>query len=127
MGADAAVLDRLADKFTVDDGCWEWTAAKGRTGYGRFLYKGSVRLAHGVMWDLFNGPLPEGTELDHLCRNRGCVRPSHLEPVTHRDNLMRAPRWQVMHCPRGHAYDETNTYRVGNHRRCRACHRDRGR
>jgi len=130
MADSAALLDRLSDKFTVDDGCWEWTAYRNPKGYGILGAtgrKGKSTLAHRVLWELFNGPIPDGTEIDHLCRNRGCVRPAHLEAVSHRENLMRSPRWQVTHCPRGHEYDEANTYWNGKKRACRACHNQRGR
>jgi hypothetical protein len=75
------------------------------------------------------GAVPEGLELDHLCRVRGCVNPKHLEPVTHRENLMRGESWSAVnarktHCPEGHPYDETNTYIDGKgRRRCRECAR----
>lgn len=69
--------------------CWEWTGAKDQHGYGRFGVRRKNRRAHVVAWMLEHGPIPDGLELDHLCRNRGCVRPDHMELVTHRENLMR--------------------------------------
>ncbi|MGZ6854085.1 MAG: HNH endonuclease [Mycobacteriaceae bacterium] len=82
------------------------------------------------------GPIPRGLELDHLCRNRRCVNPDHLEPVSHRENCHRAELGvaaaDIMrsrtHCPRGHKYDQSNTYRTPKgYRVCRTCHRDRER
>lgn len=89
-------LDRLADKFTVGDGCWEWTGAiQPGTGYsalnvGTVDGKKIITSGHRVLYELFNGPIPEGTEIDHLCRNRTCVRPAHLEAVTRSENNRRA-------------------------------------
>jgi hypothetical protein len=69
--------------------CWEWTGAKDQHGYGRFGIRRKNRRAHVVAWVIENGPISEGLELDHLCRNRSCVRPDHMELVSHRENLIR--------------------------------------
>ena len=81
-----------------------------------------------------NGPIPEGLELDHLCRVPACVNPLHLEAVTHAENMARGIRFDVgaaqravTHCPKGHPYSEANTYRYAGERACRACVRDRKR
>ncbi len=124
---------RFLTKFRVGDGCWEWTASVRRDGYGQFRLDGRVVSAHRVSYGLFVGPIPEGLTLDHLCRNRLCVRPDHLEPVTLCENILRgeslpAQNARKTQCPQGHAYDEANT-RIGRHgwRVCRTCHRDRER
>jgi hypothetical protein len=72
-----------------DTECWEWTAARKNGGYGSFaIGKGNV-YAHRFAYEMLVGPIPEGLELDHLCRNRGCVNPDHLEPVTRQVNVLR--------------------------------------
>ena len=81
----------------------------------------------GASYEHFRGAIPEGLNLDHLCRNRKCVNPDHLEAVTQRVNVMRgvsvtAENMRKSHCPTGHPYDAANTYvRANGHRGCRAC------
>lgn len=111
--------------------CWIWTARIARDGYGRFGIGGRLKIAHRVAYELEVGPIPEGLILDHLCRVRPCVRPSHLEPVTNRENVLRGIKGILTtHCPAGHPYDEANTYwstnvRGNPSRNCRVCHRER--
>ena len=110
--------------------CWIWTAyICVQTGYGRFQHKKPL-LAHRMSYELNVGKIPPGLVIDHLCRNRKCVRPSHLEVVTQRENLMRAPTLQAANanktqCPQGHQYSAKNTYLkpIGNRfgRVCIAC------
>ena len=109
--------------------CWTWLWHKDRSGYGTVFWKGRGQSVHRVMYELVNGPVPLGLELDHLCRNRACFNPQHLEPVTHRENMVRGYGWagrnnRKTHCPSGHPYDDENTYRTKDGRRCRACHRE---
>lgn len=80
---------RFFAKVDRGDGCWLWLACRQRDGYGSFRAGDSSALAHVFSWELLNGPVPQGLELDHLCRNRRCVRPDHLEPVTHAENVRR--------------------------------------
>ncbi|MFE5591466.1 HNH endonuclease signature motif containing protein [Streptomyces sp. NPDC056549] len=115
------------------NGCREWTAARVK-GYGRFALNGqSGVLAHRVSYTITRGPIPYGLTLDHLCRNRACVNPEHLEPVTVQVNTLRgeapsAYAARVTHCPQGHPYDDANTWiEKGCKRHCRTCNRDRQR
>lgn len=108
------------------DGCWLWVPKPNRDGYGQFLLNRRHRGAHCASYEHFIGPIPERLELDHLCRVRHCVRPDHLEPITHAENMRRCenPAALWTHCKSGHLFDEANTYisKKGN-RSCRSCHR----
>lgn len=113
--------------------CWLWTASTNGWGYGRF--KDNTRLvgAHRWAYESVNGPIPEGLQLDHLCRTRLCVRSSHLEAVTCQVNLLRgiSPAGRTIasknaattHCPQGHPYDLFNTMwgDTQQGRKCRKC------
>ncbi len=111
--------------------CWLWAASIVRT-YGQFRNEdGKMVKPHRWAWEQENGPVPDGLELDHLCRVRACVRPSHLEAVTGLTNRMRGERAcgnaKKTHCARGHLFDYT--YKRDNWmcRGCRACDRERAR
>lgn len=128
----ASLGDRFWSKVARGhpDECWEWTGAiRGRTGYGS-MQEG---LAHRVAYELLVGLIPEGMVIDHLCRNRACVNPDHLEPVTNRENILRgsgvsARASKVTHCPQGHPYNAENTFvTTAGHRQCRTCRRRRER
>jgi hypothetical protein len=102
--------------------CWIWQGSTG-CGYGRFcVVAGTCVQAHRYAYELEVGPIPDGRQLDHLCRVKTCVRPSHLEPVTPKENSRRA-KAQIRACPQGHPYDDANTYRCLDQRYCRTCHR----
>ena len=115
-------------------GCWLWLGATNRDGYGPTKPKGDkLRVAHRVIYEMLVGPIPDGLQLDHLCRVRPCVNPEHLEPVTCRENLLRTEgdgpgtKARQTHCKHGHPFDTENTGsdpRGG--RFCKACRRIRG-
>ena len=110
------------------DGCWLWTGSMHPWGYGQFRMEERPVMAHRASYRLFVGPIPVGLYIDHLCFNKRCVNPSHLEPVSNAENIARGyHRHWPEHCPRGHAWTEANTYRkAGTFRReCRRCHADR--
>jgi hypothetical protein len=130
MSTSVLPVDRFLDKFTVGDGCWEWTAGISSNGYPNFWLDGVTQSAHRLSYELFVGPIPDGLHLDHLCRVRHCVRPSHLEPVTAQENVLRgegipAHAARKTHCDNGHPFDQANTYmHPSGQRMCRACRRD---
>ncbi|SRR6266545_913273 len=105
--------------------CWVWADAL-LDGYG-LLWTGTRQVkAHHWAYEQFVGPIPEGREPDHLCRNRGCPNPGHLEVVTKRENILRgegmgARYARRTHCKNDHLFDEANTIWRGNTRVCRAC------
>jgi len=117
---------------TSPDGCWEWTGTKVDQGYGHHFCGIETRKTarvHRIAYEVWKGQIPEGLTIDHLCYNRACVNPLHLEPVTRGDNVRRA-KARVTHCPRGHEYTLDNikkTKRTNNERSCLTCHRERER
>jgi hypothetical protein len=80
----------MVKKIDASTDCWTWTGAKTSTGYGSFGYQGRTWSTHRLAYELLVGPIPDGLTIDHLCRNKPCCNPSHLEPVTIRENQRRA-------------------------------------
>ncbi|MGI9402887.1 MAG: HNH endonuclease signature motif containing protein [Hyphomicrobium sp.] len=112
-----------------NSGCWLWTGACNRDGYAQFALNGARNGGHRFSYELFVGPIPEGLQIDHLCRVRCCVNPAHLEPVTQRENARRGNVGQnnksKTHCPKGHPYTPDNTYVTPVGRRdCMECRRE---
>ena len=115
------------DTLGGPDACWGWLAYRMRNGYGQFQVGSQHVLAHRFVYELVVGPIPDGLTIDHLCRNRACVNPKHLEPVSNRINALRgfggAHCSAKTHCPQGHVYDLFNTRYYRGHRYCRMCMR----
>lgn len=131
-------MDVALSRVLVGGDCWIWTGAKNPDGYGRVgRGRGTPYImAHRLFYETFVAEIPDGLQADHLCRNRSCVRPSHLEPVTSRENTMRgenriAIALRTGTCVRGHALSGSNLIlrlRGGTPRReCRECRRLRKR
>ena len=105
--------------------CWTWAGTVSGKGYGYVRRDGRSQRAHRVAYEMVVGPIPEGLHLDHLCRNRLCVNPGHLEPVTNRTNALRgnSPN-AIIHrtnrCKHGHSMDDARVSPKG--RDCRTCH-----
>lgn len=117
--------ERFWPKVRVaDDGCWEWVGTVERNGYGYFWTGQRLEAAHRAVLALVGRPIPYGLDVDHLCRNRRCVHPLHLEPVTRLENVRRGlGHGRETHCPRGHAYEGENLIRRQGKRYCRECKR----
>ena len=130
-------VDRFQAKveYRDEEDCWEWIGNRSggkNAGYGQFWVHGRLVKAHRYAYEMEYGPIPDGAVIDHLCRNRGCVNPLHLEAVSHRTNIRRGEGIAAINaikeaCINGHAFDEKNTGYRGATRYCRTCLRDSGR
>lgn len=114
-------LDRFVDRIILrPDGCWDWGGNITTGGYGRFATAdGKTVAAHRYVWLWLRGRIDEEKVIDHLCRNRACCNPEHLEPVTQRENLRRGLQFALKtHCKHGHLYVPI---KHGNNLWCREC------
>ncbi len=125
-----ALKERLMSKGVAGpNNCIVWTGYTAPNGYGTISLVGKKRTAyvHRVSHELHNGPIPEGLTVDHLCMNRACINPNHLEAVTARENVLRSPNTKASinraktHCPQGHPYEGYNLVMQGRRRTCREC------
>lgn len=110
----------------VDGPCILWPGYINPDGYGIISYNYRSHPAHRFLYQLAYGPLPSGMQVDHLCRNRACINPNHLEPVTVKENVLRgmgfaAQNARKTHCKRGHPLSGENLIFSGGSRKCRIC------
>lgn len=127
-------LERFLEKvrIPVAGGCWLWIGAQNGRGYGVFGIGGgsrSIAKAHRWAYEKWVCKIPAGLQIDHLCRQRSCVNPKHLETVTQQENIRRGEggrhNKQKTHCPKSHPYNEANTWLHEGRRYCRPCNRER--
>lgn len=125
-----------ATSFYANTPCWEWIAGRNSCGYGSIRLRGPCRQVHRVMYAWLVSPLPNGiskttVQIDHLCNNRRCINPVHLQAVLPKINSARgtspiATNGAKTHCKRGHPFTPDNTYLYsGKHRQCKTCVRAR--
>ncbi len=120
---------KIFSRVKFNKGCWEWVGTIDIGGYGRIYWRGKSKPAHRIVYETLGGKVPAGLVIDHLCRNRRCVNPSHLEVTTQKINVLRGVGTPAMnakktHCPQGHEYSPTNTrFQSGGGRECWVCRR----
>ena len=126
-------IERFFKHVDKTEGCWVWKGSKWKD-YGCFRIDGKSVKAHRFAYESLVGPIPEGMQLDHLCRNRSCIRPDHLEPVTNLENTLRGENFIARHiakthCAHGHSLSGDNLrieiVNGGKRRVCRTCNRER--
>ena len=121
-------VERRLQNIEIDaeTGCHVYLGDHHNTGYGRISVGGRQQMAHRVNYERERGPIPDGLVLDHLCRNRACINPDHLEAVTEQVNILRgvgpsAQHAAQTHCVNGHPFSIENTHLYRGQRACRAC------
>ena len=124
-------MDSVEGRFWANvvmvENCWEWAGVRNQDGYGRMRVHGRYVTAHRLAYEIRKGPSPDGLTLDHLCRNRGCVNPDHLDAVSHKEICLRGTSFSAInaaktHCPQGHELSGGNLYvHPRGERICRTC------
>ena len=117
--------------FEPNTGCWIWTGAKGKSGYGNIGINKKTYSIHRIVYEIEKGQIPIGYQIDHLCNNKICINPYHLEAKTPKENIIRALKisknhhMNKTHCKRGHEFTKENIYfnQNVNGRICKICRR----
>lgn len=131
MSRDRVV--RVLSRVVLEsNGCWTFTGALDRQGYGKVSDGVLTSQVHRIVFQHFNGTIVAGLELDHLCRHRACCNPAHLEAVTHRENVLRGQSPTALNamktrCVNGHEFDAANTRLRSRGRECKRCHAEQER
>lgn len=122
------LIQKFLSKVQQVGNCWMWSGSKTSAGYGQ-IWTGRMNYSHRFSYELFVGIIPKGMTLDHLCRNRACVNPDHLEAVSLKENILRgynsaAINSKKTQCPQGHPYSGVNNQ---GSRICQTCHNEKRR
>ena len=133
MGKGDSIEIRIKQKIKIlPNGCWEWIGAKLKKPYGNYGHirigtkeNNKLKRAHVISYILYKGEIPNGKEIDHICRNTLCVNPEHLQALTHKENCQRRKDSGLQFCKHGHKYTIETTYiNTRGRRECRVCRKN---